>query len=522
MKSIERLNKCIHSYNYGVYAVLLFLMLLMQRLILSFRYYPIIDDWFLYFGRSVYPAGERHLDLATRPFAGLADFFIITPLSGHMIIITLIHVVMLCLAAYFFCKAFERAGISCGIVFMLVVAMTPTGFEGFYWIAAASRIIPSLLFISASAFALTLYLDKGDKVYLILYILCGIFASGFYEIFLPIYFLVNLFIILRHKKSYWLIIIPLCISVLMLMYYFFNKSDPAISERATMVAADDLINHTIFTFGEYENLLAHINAALIRESFTDGIRTMAAKPLMLILLILLSAAVGFIAENNKKYHARLNLFIGILLILAGMALSFCIGFVRLPFRLVVPLLPGAAVIAELIISRLFGKYGYKICVFLLAFIFSVCNIGELSVYKQSSDQDWEYTERFSDIAEVQDLNYVTFICNAKEYWYDDRVQHLEYVKAITENYAALTGMIRYQTGNYQINNAIPLYDNAVVGIQDFESDDINMVYLNENNEFCKCWAARTETGYEIHDAEGRLIGLLTLQNDHYIYSANLI
>ena len=147
MHVYESLKKYIDRFNAEITAGIMLIFLLVQRFIISFEYYPSSDDWFLYYGRSVAPESERFLDLVTRPLAGLADRFLLTPLADNMVIAEIILVIMLCAAGYFFCKAFRASGIACGTVFFISLIMAPVGFEGFYWLSASTRIIPSLFFI---------------------------------------------------------------------------------------------------------------------------------------------------------------------------------------------------------------------------------------------------------------------------------------------------------------------------------------------------------------------------------------
>ncbi len=512
------LKKYIDRFNAEITAGIMLIFLLVQRFIISFEYYPSSDDWFLYYGRSVAPESEQFLDLVTRPLAGLADRFLLTPLADNMVIAEIILVIMLCAAGYFFCKAFRASGIACGTVFFISLIMAPVGFEGFYWLSASTRIIPSLFFIGASALSLSLFLDTRGKPYLILYILTGMGAVGFYEIFLPVYFLVSVFIVISRRKSWWLIIIPAALSCLIMAYYLVNGSNPEISDRASMIAPNNIIGHTIYALGEYETMLAHANAALTRDSFGDGIRVLLQNPFSAVIVLLIPAALAFMSDNSRKFKGRVNFYAGLLLAVAGMLLNMLIDYVRVPFRLSAPMLLGFAVLAELAAGRLFNKYVYKAFVFLMAFAFAACNIGELSLYHYNAVCDNEFADRVAALPEASNPQKITLICNTQRYWYNDRIQYYEYVKAATESYAPITGMVEYKTGAYDINNIMPLCPDAPMGIQNYDDDYVNFIYFDENNAAVHCSAQKVGDDYAITDENGNAIGSLTLQNDAYYYT----
>ena len=496
-------------------AAILFLLMLLQRYVFSFQYYPVMDDWFQYYGRSTSVIGESSPDLFIRPFAGLTDLYIIVPFSHNMVFIELVLIIMLCLSAYFFCKSFDFVGLANGSIFMIVLIMSPIGFEGLYWISAAARIIPSLFFIAASVFVLSLYLTKGKKLYLVLYVLCSALSVGYYEIFVPIFFLLNLIVILRHKKAYVLIIIPAFFSALIVVYYMLNSGNAQLAERGSLIHINDIVDHTIYTIVNYKKLLVDANITMLSESFIDGVRIILEKPLAGIAIILLSVLCGASAVKEKRgYSVGRCICFGVLLMLSGCILSFLLGYVRLPFRLSVPLMIGAGIIIEAIIRN---KYVYKVAVFYIAIVFSICNIGQLHLYKYTNEQDSLFTNKLLENELATDPDHVTFICSTKKYWYNDRLQYFEYVKAATENYAVITGMVQYQTNKNKLNNIMPLYDGAIVESQPFDSEYINMLYIDESNsQIESCDVIKAENYYEIHKGN-KIIGLLQPSENTYTY-----
>ena len=72
----------------------MFVLLMLQRTIFGFRYFPMIDDWFLYYGKGTIENYVDRMDLSVRPFAGIADTFIFTPMADHMEIMLLVLTLM--------------------------------------------------------------------------------------------------------------------------------------------------------------------------------------------------------------------------------------------------------------------------------------------------------------------------------------------------------------------------------------------------------------------------------------------
>ncbi len=497
------------KHNNLIISGLVLLLLFIQRFIFGFLYYPTVDDWFLYLGRNMAAP-----DLATRPFAGLFDHYIIAPMSDHLVIIECLLLIMLVLGAYFIWRGLFPKPTGVDTAFMLIVTMFPVAFEGFYWIAAAARIVPSLFFIGLSIFTLRRYIDFVKVRDLIIFIISGIFAVGFYEAFIPIYLLLVCIITFNSKKKYWLIGIPVILTALMGVYYGINAQDVAISARFEFVKFKNLPQHIEYVYEQYKDLFKH-GIELITGSFIDGIRGIKGYPLGGVLVVLLSFAIGFFAKPVAVNNRVKYIWVSILLILGGVALNFIMCFVRLPFRMFTLMIVGIALLKQIIISYL-PKIPYKIVAGIVALLFAICNIGSLTLYKYAYDRDAEFTNNLVEEYDVTQPDKYTYIFNAPSYWYNDRVAVYEYVKATTENYATLTGQLQYTLKTPIENPVMCLHEWNAIGA--FTPDTLNAQYLYYNGEeLQRCELIFADPGFDVVTHDGTLVGHITVANKMFTY-----
>ena len=137
--------------------VLLFALFFLRFTYYGLKYYPQLDDYLHY---SVYTTEKITADfLTTRPLASILDVYLWGNFWGNMIVAILILSILYTVAIYLLMCVF-RQYFSCGWMFLLIAALLPMGFEGLYWISAASRIIVGLFFASVAAFLLQCFYES--------------------------------------------------------------------------------------------------------------------------------------------------------------------------------------------------------------------------------------------------------------------------------------------------------------------------------------------------------------------------
>ncbi len=503
------MNKFINK-NY-VKPILILILLLIQRFIFSAKYFPVIDDWFLYSGKAVQFADSLCTnpspDLTTRPFAGLFDHYIIAPLSDYLVFVEFFLIIMLIISAVLFWRCFSKDNPIPDSIFIIFITMFPLSFEGLYWISAASRIIPSLFFISLSCYALVQYIQTDKKVLFVLFTAAGIFAVGFYEIFIPLYLVISLSVIFYYRR-YRLAVIPVIFSGIITLYYLLNSSSAAINQRFSFVSLENFIPHIGYTLGQYADMLLN-GSHMMCEAFADGITVLCNKPLIATLVFAVSIALAAISEPIKQRFSLKHFMFSFMLFFSATALSFIMDFVRLPFRLFVPLSVGLSLALSQLLCRL-PKTPYKIIIAIIAIIFSFSNIGALKLYRNTYNNDIEVAEKLLQF-DVDNPDKITFVINAPQYHYNNRTKWYEYVKASTENYAPITGQIQYLTQKGNVNNIICLHQNNAVYSFNYNPETMQVLYCNDT-DIIKCSLLANHTGYTI-TYNGKHMGHIVEEND---------
>lgn len=517
---MQALQKFLRTYPTETAALLLFVLLVAQRTIFGFHYFPMSDDWFLYYGRSAMENPVAALELTTRPLAGLLDVFLITPLSGHLILIELLLLLMLSASVYFLCKAFISSKISSGGVLMAVIALSPIGFEGLYWIAASSRIIPSLFFISLCIYSESMYTTVSKKRYLALFMVSGLFSVGFYEMMIPIYFALTVIVMLKHRKKLWILIFPVVFTVAAILYYKLNMGDTSLAVRGKTVTKELFSYHIWDLWDWYKRVLGSIQLQLFKESFLDGAKALVNHPAWAVSLAAVSAGLAA-AARGRRNHGKLwyDLLMGMGLIAAAISVMVLLYYVRMPFRVVYPLCIGGALIAESVLCRILPGRVYKAAAFVLIFCFCVCNIGQLGLYRWNSRQDEAFCAQVMEKTDAVNPDKLVYIFNKQDYWYTGRVQHYEYVKGITENYACITGMVRYRAGTPDTNNIMTVADEEEIKLYDLTGSDVETYYIDKTGELQPCYVVKSGANYDILSDTDGYIGSLTRDHDSMRYDA---
>ncbi len=162
----------------------LFLLLAARCCAFGFRYWPQLDDYIQYHN---YPTSDSFWQLhqsvgllASRPLAGLADFF----LWGRDFDRLILGVLLICAlyaAGVVLVKNLLERHFRLGPVFPVVMALLPLGMEGTYWMSASSRVVVGLFFAALAAWVFVRWLDTGKRGWLCLYLPLQLLPFGFYE-----------------------------------------------------------------------------------------------------------------------------------------------------------------------------------------------------------------------------------------------------------------------------------------------------------------------------------------------------
>lgn len=169
-------------------------------------YFPILDDYIQYgvYSTVANPFTQiilKFQDYTVRPLAVLTDVFVWARFWDHMwiayLMITLLHGIS-CILIY---EALNKAGIRCGLFFVLVYLLAPVGTEATYWISGSSRLIVPLFFAAVSIWCLT----KKGVGWTAAAWLFNLLSYGYYEQICIVSFLLFFMVAVKQKSKKWVI-----------------------------------------------------------------------------------------------------------------------------------------------------------------------------------------------------------------------------------------------------------------------------------------------------------------------------
>ena len=237
--------------DFAAFAVI-FAALVLRMSYFGFEYYLQLDDYIHF---RDFPAGTDFIQLcidggyfASRPFAILSDFWIWGRLPSYLS--ALIIAFFYALSGVLFLKLF-RSYFSTGWFFVVFYALLPLGFEGTYWLAASTRIVPPLLFTALALLAFDAFCETKKGRYLIPYLLCALASYTLYEQMLVLSLALCLMImLLQLLRKRWHALWGLLVFVPVGIYFgftgYFANSEAGVGKRMNWILPTDPSYFTTF------------------------------------------------------------------------------------------------------------------------------------------------------------------------------------------------------------------------------------------------------------------------------------
>ena len=456
--------------NYREYAAafLAFCLMIIQRFFPHAGYGPVMDDWFLYgdlydniWTQYIIPTQK----LAIRPMVGLFDTFIIAPLFTHMWIVKLLMCCMLFAAVLMLYKVLEKNGFAAGGALLLAACLLPLNTEATYWIGAASRIVCALFFISLSLMLISHYIETSRTGFLVLYIISGLFAVGFYEQAILPYLFLSAYIILKNGDKK-LLAIPIIHAVLIALFYLAHHSSPEIASRGQLLT-ENILQHTKSTGVAAAQILVPINMRMLSVGFKEGTELLLSRyKIVLMIIAIISVIFGYFSSANQSKKDKFEwkkALIGILFAASGIVLVFVLSDTRFTIRYVFFFIVGLGVFAGEIlrlVPRPIKKIVYIIGFSSAAFVFTVSGIGIVNQFNTVSAHDTEIADNLIEAdteKNLTDLGKCSYLLDTYDYYSDvNSVNCWETVRAACSGYADITGCVKHRLGIAEINNIMPI------------------------------------------------------------------
>lgn len=455
----------------GTTAVLGLLMII-QRF-LAGMYKPVMDDWFLY-GDLYRTIPERMAQFAApnekfaiRPAAGFIDCFINAPLFKYLWIAELLVTAALLIGVFFIMKTMRKNNAAGAGFFMCIVCLFPVGLEATYWLAAATRVAYSILFIGTAVYSLDYYLKTRKLRGIISYSVLGLLAVSFYEPAIVIYIILTLFIIwcgFKDKKD----LIPVAIMIAQIaaigLYYVLNSGTGEIESRGGFVS-QNIWEHTTRINKFLTDIFTKYSFAITKNGLKKGLMIVLGghRILKISLISCLSALFGLLSSllmRKRKLSVKF-LILGIALFFGGISLNYLLGSDRIPIRLTFFSFLGIGILIDelsVLLPKTFGKITCGLLITVLTFVFTVAGIGEIKDYLQTSDFDVYITNQLIDLDTPQRIsnpNKNTYVFGGQHYYEESKcVSYLDHIRGASGNYADITGCMRHLIGTPYTNNIL--------------------------------------------------------------------
>jgi hypothetical protein len=157
---------------------------MLRNCVAGFQYWPQLDDYIQhhnYAAGFTFPELQKVVGvLSARPLAGLADYFLWSPLFERMIFGVAIISALYAASVMLSRRLLERY-FPVGPIFPVVMALLPLGIEGTYWMSASTRVVCGLFFACLTAVAFGHWLDSGQWYWGAAFALLLLVPFGFYE-----------------------------------------------------------------------------------------------------------------------------------------------------------------------------------------------------------------------------------------------------------------------------------------------------------------------------------------------------
>ena len=447
-----------------------------------FKYYPIIDDWFLFLAASTYKnkwsevvVAQNKLQL--RPLAGLLDAYVTGGfLANNLSLLYFLLTAMLCSSAIIFHKTLKNNNINVGPLFFIVFALTPISAEALYWIGASSRIIPSILLIAIAGCCADIFAKTGSKKTLTAFAVTSLLSVGLYEATLPILIIYPAIILFLNRKNggnplkkLLPAAIPVVFALGMFVYYRFNGDNPDIASRGGLVT-QGFLDHFRNVFLRFANVFTMVNLRLSGHALKVGAKTIVKDRAFIFAFFTVASSVvfGCIVYKNekKKENATLksifkHFIIGLLLFAAGLSLNFLLSGVRISLRVVYISFIGLGVMLDAVFLKIKLPVIKSVFISLIALLCVTANVGELAEYKITSETDEAIAKTIIETegrGNLVDPEKIGFILGAVDTYVSGTGLYFEHIKASTEVYASVTGSVMYYIGGPRINNIMTVRD----------------------------------------------------------------
>lgn len=455
-------------------------------------YFPVLDDYIQYGGYPLYDSLSHVYfeigTIATRPFASILDPLLWGSFYPNLWIPSAIITILFFIGAFQLSRGFDRLGIFITPYLYAILLLFPLGFEGTYWLSAASRICVGLFFCGIAFNLLIKYIGRRNKKLFLPYLLTTILSFGFYESVMVVSALLQFFVVISlvKNKRKWpkFLLTPVICGIAMLVYYLLASNIGALGSRASGFVVSGFFDKLPSFFTQLYEVLVLGSIKTTLFGFVEGIVYLLSDTfgkIFLATLATLSVFCGYLGGKARfNAPAKRCIPLGLCLTFLPLLPNLFAGEVWITYRSIVPCFIGLTIVSAPIFSKILIKKNVSsFIIFLMVFIFSVANVNELITYKQVSAQDENLV---ADIAMRLDDDVLSGNKNAivvldEEVVVPQVSYYKDHVKSVFDSDWALTGAIRAKCENVKIKMVTPVYS-----LDGIDTSDKQIIYVGGKNE----------------------------------------
>lgn len=397
----------------------------------------------------------------SRPLVGLLDlvFWGRLPLYFNTVLLCAMYAG----AGVLFLTLFRRL-FGTGYSFLVIFALLPLGFEGSYWQAAGTRIIPPMLFTAMALLCLDTFFRRKRYWVLVPYILCSLLSFCFYEQMLVLSLALSLmlsgiYLLKGNRHSMWglTVFVPVA-AYAAITSYFAGLADGQLASRMQLVLPWDpawQTSHLPRLLPQLKDCFFRAGSEILTNGFGRGLEIVFSEGLWLAIVIPAAGVLTVLSlrkssDKRPEGSSHLAALFATLAILAPITPFFVIANPWVCLRSVLPSFLGLALLGDYLL-RLVLKNRTALAAALMTVVFLICSVSELSDYRDVTRENQQIAEAILEADEMYGLAGRVGILDLDRIYTDEQnyLYHDHVMSAHASDWA-LTGLVRYHAGTPSI------------------------------------------------------------------------
>lgn len=470
----------------------------------GFKYFPQLDDYIQYHNYANFEGGLsgaiKNLGLlAARPLAGVFDVGVWSNFWGNMFVPIVIISILFAVTALLLWRIFRRH-FGTSPLFMFLLVLMPTGFEGTYWISASSRVVVGLFFAALAAYLFDKYAEKGGAWALVVSFVAQLVSFGFYEQVIvwsiTITFLLA-FLNMRvlKKRVLWSLVTFLNCG----LFFTFTKifADSALYAGRLSIALPGSIHELLGILSQCKEVFVDSLVMIFTNGLVRGAEIIWQDKAFVFVGILVIVCI-FVYKFQKRDNAPkqklwIGLLVAFLLVIAPITPFFVLPNPWIGLRNAVCSFVGMALFFGIIFTYVLrNKKAQSVVGTVICALFIVCGVSEIHDYRQTYFDDTRVIMAVADIAEDSGKN-IAVIGIEPSFLTEQNFAYHEHIHGVTDSNWALTGAVNAKLGHKNEATIMPIsvknpyheWDKEQKQLRDFDSvyyyKDGTVTYLLAEN-----------------------------------------